>query len=138
MEVEENGSRPMVHPGPIDPSVLTLQAEHRSTNIWAGEEHNYIWCRRADAPLHRVEGRGPPPPLDDRIMGYIIEARFYGVYRLGFIRLDHALINALVERVLATGDPHFSLSGRRGDGHVARCRSLAWTPHRRRRSDRCG
>uniref|UniRef100_F6I0E8 Aminotransferase-like plant mobile domain-containing protein n=1 Tax=Vitis vinifera TaxID=29760 RepID=F6I0E8_VITVI len=37
-------------------------------------------------------------PLDHRVRPYIIQAGFYGVYRVGFIQLDWTLITALVER----------------------------------------
>ncbi|GFZ00961.1 hypothetical protein Acr_14g0005960 [Actinidia rufa] len=36
--------------------------------------------------------------LDPRVLQYVLRAGFYGVYRLGPIRLDHALITAFVER----------------------------------------
>ncbi|GFZ11322.1 hypothetical protein Acr_22g0007200 [Actinidia rufa] len=79
-------------PGPIDDTVLTLQSHHRSTWIW---EHGYgtdaLACRRCGTGLYDRE-------LDPRVLQYVLRAGFYGVHRLGPIRLDHALITTFVER----------------------------------------
>lgn len=37
-------------------------------------------------------------PLHDLVRPYVVQAGFYGLYRVGFIQLDWALITALVER----------------------------------------
>uniref|UniRef100_A0A2N9GI22 Aminotransferase-like plant mobile domain-containing protein n=1 Tax=Fagus sylvatica TaxID=28930 RepID=A0A2N9GI22_FAGSY len=81
-------------PGPIDESVLTLQAGHRSTNIWNNTlgPDPILHCRRREAVLSR--GNRPHP----RIVAYLQRAGFYGLYCLRFIQLDWALITALVER----------------------------------------
>ncbi|KAI8021904.1 hypothetical protein LOK49_LG03G02975, partial [Camellia lanceoleosa] len=50
-----------------------------------------LTCRRADSGLWEH-------PLDHRVLQYLLREGFYGVYRIGHIRLDHALITALVER----------------------------------------
>ncbi|XP_057489931.1 serine/threonine-protein phosphatase 7 long form homolog [Actinidia eriantha] len=78
-------------PGPIDGTVLTLQAHHRSTWIWEHGGTDALACRRCGSGLYDVE-------LDPRVLQYVLRAGFYGVHRLGPIRLDHALITAFVER----------------------------------------
>ena len=52
-----------------------------------------LHCRRNDAACWAR-------PLSPRIVPYLIRAGFYGLYRIGFIQLDHPLITALVERWL--------------------------------------
>ncbi|GFS30575.1 pectin lyase-like superfamily protein [Actinidia rufa] len=78
-------------PGPIDGTVLTLQAHHRSTWIWEHGGTDALACRRYGSGLYDRE-------LDPRVLQYVLRAGFYGVYRLGPIRLDHALITTFVER----------------------------------------
>ncbi|XP_057503803.1 uncharacterized protein LOC130787446 [Actinidia eriantha] len=78
-------------PGPIDGTVLTLQAHHRSTWIWEHGGTDALACRCCGSGLYDVE-------LDPRVLQYVLRAGFYGVHRLGPIRLDHALIMAFVER----------------------------------------
>ncbi|GFY98152.1 hypothetical protein Acr_12g0006930 [Actinidia rufa] len=78
-------------PGPIDGTVLTLQAHHRSTWIWEHGGTDVLACRRYGSGIYDRE-------LDPRVLQYVLRAGFYGVYRLGPIRLDHALITAFVER----------------------------------------
>ncbi|KAL6543076.1 hypothetical protein OROHE_010596 [Orobanche hederae] len=81
-----------LHPGPIDDSVLTLQDHHRSTDIWNGHDFEPLTCRRCDGHFWRLEAVAP------RVQQMMLRAGFYGVYKAGRIRLDHALITALVER----------------------------------------
>ncbi|KAI3466406.1 hypothetical protein Pfo_023069 [Paulownia fortunei] len=81
-----------LHPGPIDDSVLTLQDHHRSTEIWNGQDFEPLTCRRCDGHFWRLDA------LDPRVQQMMLKAGFYGVYKAGRIRLDHALITALVER----------------------------------------
>ncbi|XP_057515030.1 serine/threonine-protein phosphatase 7 long form homolog [Actinidia eriantha] len=78
-------------PGPIDDTVLTLQSHHRSTWIWEHGGTDALACRRCGTGLYDRE-------LDPRVLQYVLRAGFYGVHRLGPIRLDHALITAFVER----------------------------------------
>ncbi|KAK6133043.1 hypothetical protein DH2020_033198 [Rehmannia glutinosa] len=81
-----------LHPGPIDDSVLTLQDHHRSTDIWNGQDFEPLTCRRCDGHFWRLDAVAP------RVQQMMLKAGFYGVYKAGRIRLDHALITALVER----------------------------------------
>ncbi|GFY85367.1 hypothetical protein Acr_04g0001050 [Actinidia rufa] len=77
-------------PGPIDGTVLTLQSHHRSTWIWEHGGTDALACRRCGTGLYDRE-------LDPRVLQYVLRAGFYGVRRLGPIRLDHALITPFVE-----------------------------------------
>ncbi|KAK4491786.1 hypothetical protein RD792_002562 [Penstemon davidsonii] len=81
-----------LHPGPIDDSILTLQNHHRSTEIWNGQDFEPLTCRRCDGHFWRLGA------LDPRVQQMLLKAGFYGVCKAGRIRLDHALITALVER----------------------------------------
>ncbi|XP_051135099.1 serine/threonine-protein phosphatase 7 long form homolog [Andrographis paniculata] len=81
-----------LHPGPIDDSILTLQDHHRSTDIWNGHDFEPLTCRRCDGHFWRLGVVHP------RVQHMMLKAGFYGVYKAGRIRLDHALITALVER----------------------------------------
>ncbi|CAA0814025.1 Serine/threonine-protein phosphatase 7 long form homolog [Striga hermonthica] len=86
------GTSYTLHPGPIDNSVLTLQDHHRSTDIWNGHDFEPLTCRRCDGHFWRLDAVAP------RVQQMMLKSGFYGVYKAGRIRLDHALITALVER----------------------------------------
>ncbi|KAL3506966.1 hypothetical protein ACH5RR_032348 [Cinchona calisaya] len=73
-------------------SVLTLQAEHRSSEIEKGKDLAPLTCRRADRQFWKMK------PLDERVLHHLSQAGFYGVYCIGQLPLDHSLITALVER----------------------------------------
>ena len=79
-------------PGPSDPSVLHDQEIHRSTIVWDGQDSALLHCRRRENAMRRSI------PLDQRILPLLIHSGFYGLARIGFIRLDWHLITALVER----------------------------------------
>lgn len=85
------------HPaGPRDCTVLTRQAEHRSSWLWDGPPTGQAWpgvltCR------HRFSCM-PKAGLDPRVAGYITDAGLGGLFHVPNIELDHALITALVER----------------------------------------
>ncbi|KAL7162388.1 hypothetical protein ACSBR2_042803 [Camellia fascicularis] len=70
---------------------------HRADSIWEDpicnnvEARTVVTCRRGDSSLWEHT-------LDHRVLQCILRAGFYGVYRIGHIRLDHPLITALVER----------------------------------------
>ncbi|KAK9284234.1 hypothetical protein L1049_023403 [Liquidambar formosana] len=82
-------------PGPIDGSVLYRQDRHRSDRIWSSQDQSILTytltTRRSDSGLW---GRA----VDPLVMRHLHAAGFYGLSRIGFIRLDPALITALVER----------------------------------------
>ncbi|XP_028075128.1 serine/threonine-protein phosphatase 7 long form homolog [Camellia sinensis] len=70
-----------------------LSHSHRSDSIWEDPDQvrTGVACRRGDSDLWER-------PLDHRVLQWLLRAGFYGVYRIGHIRLDHPLITALVER----------------------------------------
>lgn len=73
-------------PGPRVSSVLHLQAEHRSTNIWkagGGDSQRSRVCNKF-LPLH------------SRMYPILRDARFDGVARLTGIHIDWSLVTALV------------------------------------------
>ncbi|XP_056682429.1 serine/threonine-protein phosphatase 7 long form homolog [Spinacia oleracea] len=84
---------PTIHPGPRDTSVLTLQAEHRSEDVWGGGMDRLLTCRE------HVLGLGEWV-IHDRVLEFVRLAGFYGVHRLvgGGLALDRSLITALIER----------------------------------------
>ncbi|XP_056695845.1 protein MAIN-LIKE 2-like [Spinacia oleracea] len=84
---------PTIHPGPCDTSVLTLQAEHRSEDVWGGGMDRLLTCRE------HVLGLGEWV-IHDRVLEFVRLAGFYGVHRLvgGGLALDRSLITALIER----------------------------------------
>ncbi|XP_028094423.1 serine/threonine-protein phosphatase 7 long form homolog [Camellia sinensis] len=55
------------------------------------EARTVVTCRRGDSGLWEH-------PLDHRVLQCLLRAGFYGVYRIGHIRLDHPLTTAFVER----------------------------------------
>lgn len=77
-------------PGPDTNAVLSLQHQHRSTAIWEGNDPGLLMSRH-HYQMHKW-------PLDERVRHYVITAGLYGVSRIGSIRIDHALVTALVER----------------------------------------
>uniref|UniRef100_A0A2N9IZZ8 Aminotransferase-like plant mobile domain-containing protein n=1 Tax=Fagus sylvatica TaxID=28930 RepID=A0A2N9IZZ8_FAGSY len=82
----------VMDPGPSDPSVLTRQDKHISKKIWEEGLYTLLHCRRREAVRER-SGR-----LHPRFIPYLQRAGFYGIAKLGFIKMDWALITALVER----------------------------------------
>ncbi|KAM4125473.1 hypothetical protein ACJW30_01G314700 [Castanea mollissima] len=82
-----------VQPGPIDQSVLTLQANHRSEAIWNGRDPGSLKCRtRSEEFSNRV------PMVDDRVVDIIKALGLEGLLRTPGREIDHGLITALVER----------------------------------------
>lgn len=83
----------MVNLDPV-PSVLNLQEEHRSEDVWKGVGADKVLsCREHLFSLSRDW------VVDDRMLHYVRQAGFYGVHRLRCsVGIDRALITALVER----------------------------------------
>ncbi|XP_074374783.1 serine/threonine-protein phosphatase 7 long form homolog [Apium graveolens] len=77
-----------LHPGPTDPSVLYLQAEHRSTNVW----------KAGGGDSQRTRVRCKFPALHSRLVPILRKLRFDGIASLAGITIDWSLITALVER----------------------------------------
>lgn len=82
-----------VDPGPIVPDLLTLQRRHRSTHIWAGQLYSTVLtAKRNDSMFWEAR------PFDHRVEQLMDIAGFGGLRRLSYIKIDHPLITALVER----------------------------------------
>ncbi|XP_019430208.1 PREDICTED: serine/threonine-protein phosphatase 7 long form homolog, partial [Lupinus angustifolius] len=76
-----------IGPGPINPSLLTLQKNHVSTNIWNGGEVTFrarynFWQKLPSAPVLEV----------------IRNTAFGHIHDIGTIEINNHLITALVER----------------------------------------
>ena len=110
----------VMDPGPSDPSVLTRQDKHISKKIWE-ERMVCIWyiyylilayisdkinwhifffiLQYTLLHCHRREAvREQSGWLHPRFIPYLQRAGFYCIAKLGFIKMDWALIIALVER----------------------------------------
>nr|GMD37733.1 serine/threonine-protein phosphatase 7 long form homolog [Ipomoea batatas] len=82
-----------LHPGPIDPSLLVFQQNHRCRAIWTNRDYDLqLNVGRYDMQTQSREARHP------RMLHYLRVAGLYGVAHLTNIKLDHALIAALIER----------------------------------------
>ncbi|XP_042032499.1 protein MAIN-LIKE 1-like [Salvia splendens] len=78
--------------GHEDPSVLYLQRQHVSNNIWAGVETEDVRCRRYEGIIWDV-------PIHPRVLAVVDEMGFGGILRCGQPKdIDHHLITALIER----------------------------------------
>ncbi|KAH7852315.1 hypothetical protein Vadar_023277 [Vaccinium darrowii] len=80
-----------LEPGPIDDSVLTRQASHRSARVWdlnGLEESVALTCRRRELSLSRVA-------IDPRLLPLIEAAGFTGLMKVPFIQLDWHLMQLL-------------------------------------------
>ncbi|KAI5670637.1 hypothetical protein M9H77_11001 [Catharanthus roseus] len=85
-----------VHPGPIVRDVLSGQYEHRSGLIWSGDRetcYTDLQCRHFGRNLFQCYSAALR-----RLVEIIDKTRLGRVFRCGYIRLDHTLITALVER----------------------------------------
>ncbi|KAF7828664.1 serine/threonine-protein phosphatase 7 long form-like protein [Senna tora] len=80
----------IIHPGPEDPSLLTLQNKHISEHVWQGYPERVLRCRRSPKDHPGL----PPQP----ILNVLKQTGFYGVSRLRYFEFDNALVSALVER----------------------------------------
>ncbi|KAL1803572.1 hypothetical protein ACET3Z_032219 [Daucus carota] len=79
-------------PGPKDPSVLHLQAEHRSSIIWNVGGGDVLRSRVRNPSSNRF------PSLHHRMVPLLRDVGFDGVARLTGIYIDWSLVTALVER----------------------------------------
>ncbi|CAH9126513.1 unnamed protein product [Cuscuta epithymum] len=76
-------------PGPSDRSVLTLQATHKSEDVWRGLDVQVDRCREHLRGLSHVQ-------VDDIVLAYVRAAGFYGLHRLvATVPLDRVLFTAL-------------------------------------------
>ena len=80
-------------PGPVDPSVLMLQATHRSVRAWEGSTFHLVTRQHYQASTRDWQ-------VDERVLELVDIAGFIYIHRLlgGSLELDRGLISALVER----------------------------------------
>ncbi|XP_057544631.1 protein MAIN-LIKE 2-like [Amaranthus tricolor] len=78
-------------PGPLDPSVLTMQANHRSSVLWDVQvsDTETMYTRHLDSA---------PWAIDAWIVPYLQHARLHDFHLIAYGRVDRALVTALVER----------------------------------------
>ncbi|XP_061369171.1 serine/threonine-protein phosphatase 7 long form homolog [Gastrolobium bilobum] len=92
---QQDPHQTFIDPGPLVPSLLTLQEKHIST---------YVWNRSGDAnPDDRVLNVRHAASWDhlnipEEIHPYLQQAGFYHIARLRNHEIDHHLISALAER----------------------------------------
>ncbi|CAM8965040.1 unnamed protein product [Rhodiola kirilowii] len=79
----------IIHPGPIDNSVLRQQDKHRTEAIWKPEG-------RKTNPLRFTKGGALP--IDHRIRHYVVAAGFYPWTQVCDVKADPSLLTAVVER----------------------------------------
>ncbi|KAJ3680215.1 hypothetical protein LUZ60_016493 [Juncus effusus] len=78
-----------INPAPAPPPLFTQQASHRSALVIRGEKTKPLIARK-----HCLKSFD----MHDKYEDYIVNAGFYGLYKIGHICADSYLITALVER----------------------------------------
>ncbi|KAK9997867.1 hypothetical protein SO802_017470 [Lithocarpus litseifolius] len=82
----------IVRPGPEDPSLLTRQQNHRSEEIWNGEDPGPLKCRGRAKEMEHITMQ------DNRVIDIIKLVGLERLFRAPSREIDHCLISALVER----------------------------------------
>ncbi|KAL9667392.1 hypothetical protein QQ045_001749 [Rhodiola kirilowii] len=83
----------IIHPGPIDDSVLSQQTTHRSEAIW-----NPHLDTKGVANIPLKIHKGGKLKLDARIRPYVVAAGFYPWTQVASVRVDPPLLTAVIER----------------------------------------
>ncbi|XP_012846730.1 PREDICTED: uncharacterized protein LOC105966689 [Erythranthe guttata] len=84
--------------GPRDTSLLYRQSEHVSRSITSANVDDIVRGRHCDGWIWGLYGDYGDDDPHPRVMQYLIDTRFYGVYQCGRLVVDLHLIAALVER----------------------------------------
>ncbi|XP_021727838.1 serine/threonine-protein phosphatase 7 long form homolog [Chenopodium quinoa] len=81
-------------PGPVDPSVLTLQGTHRSVAVWdqTVDPAKQLVCR------HYTTRFMVGWEIDPRVLAYVEFVGLGGFHRMAYREIDRALVTALAER----------------------------------------
>nr|POF04354.1 serine/threonine-protein phosphatase 7 long form like [Quercus suber] len=79
-------------PGPIDDSVLTKQPNHRSTDIWNGEEPSPLECHGRSKEMAKILMQ------DNQVIDIIKLVGLEGLFRAPSREIDHGPISTLVKR----------------------------------------
>ncbi|KAL9685511.1 hypothetical protein QQ045_022961 [Rhodiola kirilowii] len=82
-----------LHPGPIDPSLLTMQKKHRTEAIWRNQMDKEFMSDKA----LKVMGH-KAPKMDPRLTDYVANAGFLPWTQVCNVNCDPRLITKLVER----------------------------------------
>ncbi|KAL5154316.1 Serine/threonine-protein phosphatase 7 long form [Glycine soja] len=78
--------------GPIDSDVLWMQPKHVSEHVWNGEPDRKLHIRRA-VPTYQGEEQIP-----EEIVPLLRQCGFYWIMRMGYLKINAALISAFIER----------------------------------------
>ncbi|KAI3459633.1 hypothetical protein Pfo_016296 [Paulownia fortunei] len=81
--------------GSRDPSLLSMQSQHRSEIVMTGTIDEILHGRRADGPFWQLFDQ---VHSHARVLTILHHMGFYGVYRCGRFIADYHLITTLVER----------------------------------------
>uniref|UniRef100_A0A7N2LQC6 Aminotransferase-like plant mobile domain-containing protein n=1 Tax=Quercus lobata TaxID=97700 RepID=A0A7N2LQC6_QUELO len=82
----------ILHPGPLQTSLLTRQPYHQSEAIWNGEDPGPLMCRGRTKEMANVQMQ------DNQVIGIIKLLKLEGLFRAFSREIDHYLISALIER----------------------------------------
>ncbi|CAM8957638.1 unnamed protein product [Rhodiola kirilowii] len=83
----------IIHPGPIDDSVLSRQLTHRTQAIW-----NPQLDPKGIANIPLKIHKGGALSLDARIRPYVVAAGFYPWNQVCDVKVDPSLLTAVIER----------------------------------------
>ena len=78
--------------GPIDSDVLWMQPKHVSEHVWNGEPDRKLHIRRA-VPTYQDEEQIP-----EEIVPLLRKSGFYWIMKMGYLKINAALISAFIER----------------------------------------
>ncbi|KAL5141504.1 Serine/threonine-protein phosphatase 7 long form [Glycine soja] len=78
--------------GPIEGDVLWMQPKHVSEHVWNGEADRKLHIRRA-VPTYQGEEQIP-----EEIIPLLRQCGFYWIIKMGYLKINAALISAFIER----------------------------------------
>ncbi|KAL5176867.1 Serine/threonine-protein phosphatase 7 long form [Glycine soja] len=78
--------------GPVDGDVLWMQPKHVSEHVWNGEPDRKLHIRRA-VPTYQGEEQIP-----EEIVPLLRQCGFYWIMKMGYLKINAALISAFIER----------------------------------------
>ncbi|KAL5137559.1 Serine/threonine-protein phosphatase 7 long form [Glycine soja] len=78
--------------GPLDGDVLWMQPKHVSEHVWNGEPDRKLHIRRA-VPTYQGEEQIP-----EEIVPLLRQCGFYWIMKMGYLKINVALITAFIER----------------------------------------
>ncbi|KAH1203035.1 Serine/threonine-protein phosphatase 7 long form [Glycine max] len=77
---------------PIDGDVLWMQPKHVSEHVWNGEPNRKLHIRRV-VPTYQGEEKIP-----EEIVPLLRQSGFYWIMKMGYLKINAALISAFIER----------------------------------------